>query len=432
MVAYTKRERTTVIGLLAIAALERIAWAVLRPGNGASGEAANVAVSIATNGVFGDAYTIGQGPTAHLMPTTPVIAGAIYSVFGVRSQASEITLTIWCLALVLGAFITLYRTFARLGLPVVPRLLALSLLCIAPIYTAQESVDFRIWEGGLTVLISSVFLLLILDVEGSEPSFFNVCRLALVSAALFFTNPTMGIGAYICCALYAFHRLTWPMICAAALLATVTLGVLVAPWTLRNDDVMGKPILLRSNFGLELAVANHNGALSTVDQATAFHARLIAIHPAQSIEAYSALKQAGGEVAYSEKMKNEAFAWISANPASFASLSLRHIRQFFMPEPWMFGISPNAKLPIERSMVASLIGALGLLGAIWGLFDPLRRYPAVMLLTTGLLMFSFQPVLRYCYLGYGLLIFFASDFTWRIAQRCSILMQARRISSSKD
>ena len=61
----------TLVGLA-----ERIGWATIRRTPWATGEAPNVAIALAHGRGFSDAFFVGQGPTAHLLPIAPAIAGA--------------------------------------------------------------------------------------------------------------------------------------------------------------------------------------------------------------------------------------------------------------------------------------------------------------------------------------------------------------------
>ncbi len=176
--------------LLVLGVGERVAWNLIRPGVGASGEAFNVAAALAGGRGFADAYQVGQGATAHLLPISPGIAGGIYAVFGVRSMGAEILLACWSIGLAVGAYLLLFRAFGRLGLPRVARLGALALLCLAPTYVPQEAVDFRIWEGGLSVLLTALFLDRLVAIE--TPSAKAIAGMALLNALLFFVNPICG------------------------------------------------------------------------------------------------------------------------------------------------------------------------------------------------------------------------------------------------
>src|ERR1700722_12657824 len=107
--------RWTPILLLTIAIAERTAWSFLRSGDPYVGEAENVSLAIARGAGFADAYFVGSGPTAHLMPTTPLLAGIIFKMFGSLSPLSNVVLVTWAIAQMVLNYVLLFRLFERLG-----------------------------------------------------------------------------------------------------------------------------------------------------------------------------------------------------------------------------------------------------------------------------------------------------------------------------
>jgi len=394
----------------------------MRQGSGATGEAANVAVAVATRGVFGDPFAVAQGPTAHLLPTTPLFAGITYALLGVRTPLAESALTFWSVALVLGSFLIFMRTFGRLGTPRSALLAALTLLATVPVYLGQEAVDFRVWEGGLAVFLASVFAYLV--VQTDQLQVIAVRRIILISAAaaaLFFVSPPMGVGAIMCCLILAWRRYNPQQWLVGGLAGLLILATLITPWSLRNQRELGYPILLRSNAGLELALANHDAAVRGTDPLSTFESRLREIHPAESRVAYDTMVRTGGEVTYSRLLGKHASGWIKANLADFARLSVRHWAEFYMPRPWQFRVSGSNNFPEFRSAWASAVGLLGLVGAIVAVVSRKRAwtYLAILVLVPGVLIMPFQPVPRYTYLNYAILTFFALDLLWRLVPRHS-------------
>ncbi|WP_156460617.1 hypothetical protein [Sphingomonas sp. Leaf339] len=263
------RERILLFACVGIGAAERIAWAIVRPGV-AHSEAASVAISLAEGRGFADAYAAGQGATAHLLPITPLLASGVYRAFGIRSLMSETVLACWSISLALGSYLLFYRAFARLGVSQWARLGALAFLCLAPTYIGQEVIDFRIWEGGLTAFLSAVFLdRVIQQVDTPRSDWRTIGLFAALNAVIFFVNPVIGIGCYCCGAILIIQTIPWRRIIPAAAVATLCLALFVVPWALRNQAALGAPVLLRSNGGLELALAMYPGAVRPADPAHA-------------------------------------------------------------------------------------------------------------------------------------------------------------------
>jgi energy-coupling factor transporter transmembrane protein EcfT len=407
--------------LLVLGLLLRAAWALLRPATGASGEASNVAVAIALGRGFSDAYRPGQGYTAHLLPISPSIAGSVYWLFGIGSPLSEFILACWCIGLVLGSFALYYRAFAKLGVARPALLGALAFVCLMPAYVGQESADFRVWEGGLAVFLMALFLDRLLAAEASaEPSRFSLICLAALIALLFFVNPPVGIAAGCCAALFAVRRLPLRETVIAGAATIMFVALLVVPWAVRNDVRLGTPILLRSNTGLELAIANHPAAVSGVDQGRVFAQRLAEIHPINS-PGYRRMEEVGGEVAYSRLLGDQTRRWMWSHKADTLRLAIRHVRQVYAPEPWQFAIFGTRQYPGIRAALASIAGVVGLLGIMFSLARRRKGwvYVGMLALLPALELCLFQPVPRYIYLLYALLAFCAADLIWWLFGKAS-------------
>lgn len=404
--------------LLLLGLALRMAWAsVFMAGKHAQGEIVNTALAFARTGVLADAFQPGQGPTAHVLPLPPVYAGTIYRLFGIQSATSEMLLALSSSLLVVASFGLLYRAFGLMGTPRWLRLLALAFLCLAPMNINLEVLEFRIWDGGLSVFLAFAYLYALLRLERqAEIGWVAIAGMAFGAALLAFVHPGFGLAGYLCSLILMIEKLParrWP---GAALVAVAALGIVLTPWALRNQAQLGEPVLLRSNFGLELALANHPGAVNPADPRAVFRARMDELHPYWSKDAFARLK-AQGEVAYARGLGEEAKAWIAAHPGDFAAICLRHAREFFFPPTWQWHIwGGNSSASNAKSMLHSLLSALGLAGALVAVVAAPRRYrfAAIMLLVPVLPYLIVQPTLRYRYISYALTVFFATDLFGRL------------------
>jgi hypothetical protein len=405
--------------LLALGAAYRIAWLVAYNTTSiAQGEMPNVAMTFARTGVLADAYRAGQGPTAHVLPIPPIFAGLVYRAFGIRSVLSEAVLAGGALILALASFVLLYRCFSEMGSSRTGRLLGLAIVCLVPLSFYDEVVAFKIWEGQLAVVTGLAVLYALLRLDGrARIGLRAIVAMSLALAFLFFVHPPLGVAAYVCALLCLIDRVPaarWP---AGVAIAAVALVVVLAPWTLRNLAVFGEFIPLRSDFGLELALANHPAAAAGVpDDLTVFRDRLAEIHPFASDAAYDAMRRAGGEVAYSRLLAGQAASWIAAHPRDFALLCAKHLAAYFFAPEWLWRVYTDAARasPLRLSLDRAL-HALGLLGAIVALIRAPRRYrcAVIMLIVPALIYMTMQPILRYRYLMFGLIAFFAADLVGR-------------------
>ncbi|NYT39431.1 hypothetical protein HZY97_01560 [Sphingomonas sp. R-74633] len=375
------------------------------------GEASAAAETLARTGTIADAFAPGSGPTAHLMPGMVVLVGAVQNVFGNSSMAA-LLLSLWTLALLALTWLLARALFAKAGWRPQALIGGLVLLCLLPGHIVQEAADFRVWEGGLAALLALANLWLIVTLDKRETIHLQPLLLgAALSAFTFFISPTTGLAVDACWAWLALRRLPLRQALAFAGIAAAALALLLAPWMLRNAEVMGSPVLLRDNFGLEIAMANYPGALDPADPRAETLARARAIHPYQNPEVLARLRAAGGEVAYSRQLGRETWAWIAAHPLDFARLALRHYRQFYLPDRWQGGLTNWGAFPTLRIEMIRLVAAFGLLGLAVGLFQRRRFYGlfALYLALAGLPYALVMPIPRYAYVIWPLLAFLAAQ-----------------------
>lgn len=410
--------------LVAVGVLERIVWNIVRPGYGAGGEAMRVAVAVGSGRGFADAYRVGQGPTAHLLPISPGIGGLIYRLFGVESTPAEIVLAAWSIGLAMGTYLLLYRTFERLGTPRWARLLGLGFACIAPTYIGQEAVDFRVWDGGLAACLAALFLYLLtaaleektLGVERASLGSTRVIAVGATAALAFFVNPPLGIAMISCAAVFAFRELPIRKTALAAAVGAGVLAALITPWTLRNERLLHAPIPLRSDAGLELAMANYPSALAPANRRLQFLDRLKTIHPSFNRDAYQMVR-AEGELAYSRQVGAQAARWMGTHRGEVAGLILLHIRQTLVPQSWEFDVFGRKLSPPLRATLADLASVCGLIALALAIVSrrPGWGYLAIIVGVWVIVTSPFQPVPRYTYLIYPFLIFCGADLIAQVS-----------------
>jgi len=412
----------------------RLAWLVLVRGLLAPfdlGEASSAVTALAHTGTLADAFGPGTGPTAHLMPTTIVGAASVVRVFG-DAAATSLILSLWTLALLGATWLLAGRLFEQAGWRPAATLGGLALLCLLPGHIVQEAADFRVWEGGLATLLTLANLWLIVTLDQREEITSQPLLIAAaLSAATFFVSPTTGLAVDACWAWLALRRLPFRRTLAFAAVSAAALALVLAPWVLRNVQVMGSPILLRDNVGLEMALANYPGALDPADPLAESQARMLAIHPNDNQIVQGRLHATGGEVAYSRALAEETGAWIRANPLDFVRLALRHYRQFYFPDRWQGALTNWGAFPTLRIDMIRLVAALGLAGLLAGLIRRRRFYGlfALYLALAGLPYALVQPVPRYAYGIWPLLAFLAARLATDLFARLKAQRGARMMAT---
>ncbi|MEP9357409.1 hypothetical protein [Sphingomonas sp. KR3-1] len=405
--------RKAAAGLILAGLALRLVWLVLVRGLLAPfdlGEASGAAAALARTGTIADAFGPGTGPTAHLMPASVVLAGAVQHVFGDSAWAG-LVLSLWTLAQLALIWLLARALFAGAGWQPAAIVGGLVLACLLPGHIVQEAADFRVWEGGLATLLALANLWLIVTIEQRETIAPQPLLIgAALSALTFLVSPTTGLAIDACWAWLALRRLPLPQALAFAATAAAALALVLAPWVLRNAQVMGSPVLLRDNLGLEMAMANYPGALDPADPRAEGVARMQAIHPYRNPAVQARLRAAGGEVAYAAALGRETRGWIAAHPLDFARLALRHYRQFYFPDRWQGALTNWGAFPNLRIEMIRLVAAFGLLGLAIGLVRRRRFYGlfALYLALAGLPYALVLPIPRYGYVVWPLLAFLAA------------------------
>jgi hypothetical protein len=410
--------RSLFVALFVVALVIRLTWIAMRPGDVLVGEASNVSIAFAERGQIADAYFRGQGPTAHLLPISPAIAGLAFRTFGIVTPLSNAVLALWSVAQVFIGWALILLVFRNLGASRNQLLVGLAILTFSP-FIGQETFDFRYWESGLAVCLGAGFLLALLHLKDVEA--WHIIGLSALAAVTFFVSPSMGLGVYAASMLFMLRNLTWKQTIGASSFALLALALVVTPWTIRNDRALGSPVLLRSNLGMELALAYYPGAMTSADPLGTYRARIKEIHPAQGPIPRERMERAGGEVAYSRALKDEALAWIDANPAAAVLLSIDHLRSYFFPSPWQFQYSGSGSFAVPRAAVVWIVSLLGLAGLTltW------NPYVAAIVLVPAMTYIPFQPMPRYIYLSYGMLALLAAGLISNTLRQLSILRTLR-------
>ncbi len=255
---------SVIFALLAAAIVERVAWSVASSAWSAGGEATSSSPMYSPRGMASHvAYGLDHGATAHLLPIGPGFAGTVYWLLGYTPLA-ELVLAAWSIGLprprqLSAAGPRPLRGWASAW----GRASSRWPFSAAPTYIAQEAVDFRVWEGGLAAFLSALMLDQALAADREDAPRRHVHVVVATAPLLFFVNPLMGAATLSLALLWA-GRVPLGVLARRMTMSVLLLAMFVVPWAIRNQRVLGEPVLLRSNAGLELALAHYPGVLFAV------------------------------------------------------------------------------------------------------------------------------------------------------------------------
>ena len=164
-------------------------------------------------------------------------------------------------------------------------------------------------------------------------------------------------------------------------------ALVVLPWSIRNRVVFGRLVIVRSNVGLELRIAQQD--------AQWFDA-MKQMHPVNSEETRALVRRVGEPAAHA-KMEREAFGWILHHPRIFALRTASRIAHFWIPGDARprriisFLVAASALIGFLLLLTSRNFLAASLIASIWA------TYPTVYYLVQPLSHYQ-QPIAFTLYL----------------------------------
>ncbi len=316
-------------------------------------EMGRIGRSLAEGNGFSNPFNETTGSTAWEPPLYPFLIAGVFRVFGIYSRASAIVLlslnSIFSAVTCIPIFLIAKRCFdERVA------------VWTAWTWALLPSVIFWctrwVWETSLAALLLAVifWLTLAMQEEDGIASWLKFGLLwgvaALTNTALLSFLPVSGLWIW-------YHRARLgKRSLGGVVLATLIFAACIAPWLVRNDRTFGQFVFIRSNFGAELRLGNGPGADGTwMDY----------LHPTKNVFEMRRYQQLG-ELAYVAERKREAVAYIRADHARFAGLSLKRFIYYWA------GLPKAGKNPVLGFLGNSLFLASSVL-AFWGLGRALRQ-----------------------------------------------------------
>jgi len=263
-------------------------------------------------------------PTAVEPPVYSYLLAGIFKLAGAYSYAS-----LW-IAVGLNAVVSAVTAviILRIGKRDLGTLTGVLAAWVWSSWVYEGVVSVRLWESSLAALFLAVALLLLPEVAASlrwsDWLFFGLLAgvAALTNTTLLSLFPFFWLWLWIQCLPRARTQVKF----LVASIAVCTLTLL--PWTVRNYETFHRLMPMRDNFGLELWIGNHEGAM----QSHQFPRDFPLIDPTE----YNRL----GELPFMEAKRQIGLQFIGRHPGEFLWLSARRCFRFWTtPEgsawPWI-------------------------------------------------------------------------------------------------
>ena len=329
-------------------------------------ELGSIAISLMETGQFANPYMIVTGPTAHLPPIYPWIVSLIYRWFGLTDTAGTVS---FIFILITGSLLLASLPFfsAKMGLGRAAGFLG-------GLYGAS----IVVWPGHgeyLTGLILAVVLIIFLRRWTSNNT--TQTGSILLGAAIgisFHLQPAL-LPVMVGCLVFEFwwkrkDNKKW-------LVVLIVLGITLVsiPWGWRNYKTFNSIFFIRSNFGLELRMGNHDGAVPTMVEMDSLGEEHH--HPRSHYGDAKKLRDLG-EIEYMHNAGQEAMDWIQTNPGEFLWLSIRRFANIWAGPHY----DPSAAVRVSTLTFLAIMGAwisfpILLTPQRFSLLIPLATYPFI-------------------------------------------------------
>ncbi len=327
-----------------------------------------------------------SGPTAWFTPIFPYFVAGIFKLWGVYSNASHAILATFNCAFASLTILPIYGIARRSFGPAV---------AVGASWTwafLPAAVFFPIiwdWDTSLAALLFATIFWATLAMRGkrslaSWAAYGALCAFGvLVNPSLLAPLPFLA-GWLI----YEVRKELAPWI-PQFTLAILVFGLALVPWTVRNERVFHRMIVLRSNFGLELWLGNNS---EVGDSWTPWR------HPNDSpveLERYQRL----GEIAYMAEKQHEAFQFMRTHPAYTANLIFRRFVENWLAisdspvDSWTSGTLLTRSFLLQNCAL-SILALLGALSA-FRIRHPHALPYSLVLLVFPLIFYLTHSSLRY-------------------------------------
>lgn len=371
-------------------------------------ETGAVAKTLFERGEYADPYVIPTGPTAHPQPIYTGMIALLYHLFGMTLTAGYVR----CF-LAIASFSAMYAMIpwfaGRVGIGRAAGVLGGLAGAVIPQQSLNEVIGWSANEPLAAIALGLLLVGFLRRWTETRHSLIGTLLFGMAWGVAFHFMPALLLVMLTCIA----FELWWSkdrrkLFSSLVMIVGVALACL--PWTWRNYVTFHELFFIRSNFGLELRLGNHEGAAADMEVMDAREGASMR-HPGNNREEALKVRELG-EMEYMRQAKREALEWIKANPGEFVRLTASRVIHFW------FG-------PLHQRLIAagiSLLTILALLGArrtLPALTMPQRAALLIPLATFPLVYYIVTYMSRYAVPTNWLLLMFAGTEVWHWIKRSS-------------
>ncbi|MDP3766662.1 MAG: glycosyltransferase family 39 protein, partial [Dehalococcoidia bacterium] len=304
--------------VLAIACSARLVWVVFSDWQPAFDDDAFRYDFAARALIEGRGYVHLDGaPTAFWPPGYPLLLAAAYAVFGEAvavAQALNVALA--------TATVALVYLIGRRTVGPRPALVGAGIVALFPSLIFFTAVTLS--EVTFTFLALLAVYLLVVDAQGSrerDPSAGSGRSLRLLFAAglvLGFASLVRGQALLLPVVLIPFWLLAgiqWPRIADKLVVLALGIGLIVAPWTVRNAMELDSPVLISTNAGVDFWIGHNAEAAGNFGRAGG----------EELVLRYPELETAEREVRVNREGFREGLAYAATHPAQELLLPVKKL-----------------------------------------------------------------------------------------------------------
>jgi len=354
-------------------------------------EYGRIARSLAVGEGYACTFEIGKGgPTVNGAPFFAFSLSLLFRVFGVYSQAAAaallVTNSVASVATVVLVFVLGKRLFGA-G----PGWLAAVVLCFDPT-PVWYSVNCT-WETALS-LFALTLLPLLFVWFADRPGARRGAVLGVAAAGLAHVNAgALTVSAVLGVWLLVRSRGLRVSVLRGVSVAALVGAATIAPWSVRNSLLLGRPVILRGAGDMVFYAGNHPGATGDVveDEKAAY-----VTHNRAEREKYYRM----GEAAYFSHCRERALAFIREQPGVYARLVLKRGVIFWLGDLWTTrDWQGGVRTPFSLVGLKKMVHFVPVPFAIAGLVVALRRRCVVWPLVGQAAAFSIPYMLTFCALS---------------------------------